>query len=111
MPSADGSRFTPDHLKGDRESLRKLLLDHLAYSLGKNAAAATPRDWLHAAAFAVRDHMVERWMETTTRYLRNGSQARLLPLPGISHRAAALEQPAEHRPVRHVPRSALRSRA
>ena len=74
MPSADGSRFTPDHLKRDRESLRKLLLDHLVYSLGKTSAAATPRDWLHAAAFAVRDHMVERWMETTTRYLRTGAK-------------------------------------
>ena len=74
MPSADGSRFTSDHLKGDRESLRKLLLDHLVYSLGKTPAAATPRDWLHAAAFAVRDHTVERWMETTTGYLRTGAK-------------------------------------
>jgi starch phosphorylase len=74
MSSADGSRFTPDHLKRDRESLRKLLLDHLVFSLGKTTAAATPRDWLHAAAFAVRDHMVERWMETTTRYLRTGAK-------------------------------------
>ena len=74
MSSADGSRFTPEHLKRDRESLRKLLLDHLVYSLGKNVAAATPRDWLQAAAFAVRDHMVERWMETTIRYQRTGAK-------------------------------------
>src|SRR5262245_29948997 len=74
MLSAEGARFTPDHLKRDRESLRKLLLDHLVYSLGKNVAAATPRDWLHAAAFAVRDHLVERWMATTTGYQRTGAK-------------------------------------
>jgi glycogen phosphorylase len=74
MAPVDGSRFTLEHLNDDRESLRKLLLDHLVYSLGKNVAAATPRDWFHAAAFAVRDHMVERWMATTTRYQQTGTK-------------------------------------
>jgi glycogen phosphorylase len=74
MPPANGSRFTPDHLRGDRESLRRLLLDHLVYTLGKTQTAATPRDWFHAAAFAVRDHLVERWMKTTIEYKRLGAK-------------------------------------
>ena len=74
MPPSSKSRFAADHLKGDRGSLRKLLLDHLVYSLGKTPGVATPRDWLHAAAFAVRDHMVERWMHTTTEVKRTGAK-------------------------------------
>ena len=35
------------------------------FSIGKDPQAARAEDWLQAAALAVRDHLVERWMATT----------------------------------------------
>ncbi len=32
------------------------------------SAAATPRDWYDVAAYTVRDHVVERWVETANSY-------------------------------------------
>ncbi|MBR6734400.1 MAG: glycogen/starch/alpha-glucan phosphorylase [Kiritimatiellae bacterium] len=41
---------------------------HLRYTLAKYAGAATPRDRYTSFAYAVRDRIVERWMETQERY-------------------------------------------
>ncbi|HQZ37517.1 MAG TPA: glycogen/starch/alpha-glucan phosphorylase [Vicinamibacterales bacterium] len=49
----------------DRASLREAITHRLVYSVGKDPLAATPRDWLHAAALAVRDRLVEGWMHTS----------------------------------------------
>ncbi|MBX3461984.1 MAG: glycogen/starch/alpha-glucan phosphorylase [Planctomycetes bacterium] len=49
--------------------LRQAVLDHLRFSIGRPAAAATPRHWYQALALAVRDRMQDRWMRTTETYL------------------------------------------
>ncbi len=41
---------------------------HLRYTLAKYADAATPRDRYTSFAYAVRDRIAERWMETQERY-------------------------------------------
>jgi glucan phosphorylase len=41
---------------------------HLRYTLAKYDGKATPRDQYTAFAYAVRDRLVERWMETQERY-------------------------------------------
>ncbi|MFS8086402.1 MAG: glycogen/starch/alpha-glucan family phosphorylase, partial [Acidobacteriota bacterium] len=51
----------------EAESLRQSVNKHLLYTVGKDAAAASKRDWLYALSVAVRDRLVERWMDTTRR--------------------------------------------
>src|SRR5688572_29433253 len=57
---------------GDVESLRQAVSRHLLYTVGKDTVAASKRDWLYALSAAVRDRLVERWMDTTRRqYTQN----------------------------------------
>lgn len=49
----------------DLESLKRSIANKLMFVVGKDPQAARPEDWLHAAAYAVRDQLVERWMTTT----------------------------------------------
>ena len=52
----------------DRLSLKHSFANRLIYSLGKDPITATHRDWYHTAAYAVRERLVERWMETMRSY-------------------------------------------
>ncbi|POR54472.1 glycogen phosphorylase [Paraburkholderia eburnea] len=56
-----------DQLKSSADALRRSISNRLMYGVGKDAVTARPQDWLHAAALAVRDRLVERWMVTTRR--------------------------------------------
>ncbi|WP_213301123.1 glycogen/starch/alpha-glucan phosphorylase [Paraburkholderia sacchari] len=56
-----------DQLKSSADALRRSVSNRLMYGVGKDAVTARPQDWLHAAALAVRDRLVERWMTTTRR--------------------------------------------
>ena len=47
---------------------------HLRYTLAKYDGKATPRDNYTAFAYAVRDRIVERWMETQERYHRQNER-------------------------------------
>jgi starch phosphorylase len=51
-------QFTPEELK-------EAVLAKLTYAVGKNAVAASSRDWFLAVAYATRDIVVERWLEAT----------------------------------------------
>ena len=57
--------FPFDAPGGDLTSLKHAIANKLMFTVGKDPQAARPEDWLHAAAFAVRDQLVERWMKTT----------------------------------------------
>jgi starch phosphorylase len=48
--------------------IKESLSDHLLYSVGKDSFSATARDWFFAAAYSVRDHLIERWMESMRNY-------------------------------------------
>ncbi|MBK8649568.1 MAG: glycogen/starch/alpha-glucan phosphorylase [Gemmatimonadetes bacterium] len=48
----------------DHDSLRRSITNRLLYSLGKDRVTATPRDWFHATALAVRDCLIEQWMKS-----------------------------------------------
>ena len=54
-----------DHLASDVPALKRAIANKLMYQVGKDPVSARPEDWLQATAFAVRDHLVERWMGTT----------------------------------------------
>jgi starch phosphorylase len=51
----------------ETRALKDLILAKLTYAVGKDAANAQTRDWLMATAYALRDHVVDRWMATTRR--------------------------------------------
>ena len=64
------TRDTPRDLarrSGDDSTvaLREAVLAKLVYSVGKNPAVASERDWFVATALAVRDKIVEGWMKST----------------------------------------------
>ncbi len=52
----------------DVASLKHSLANRLIYSLGKDPITATHRDWFHTTAYAVRERLIERWMETMRSY-------------------------------------------
>ena len=52
------------------ESFRRAIANHLTFTIGKDAASASKRDWLYALSVAVRDRLVERWLDTTRRQYR-----------------------------------------
>ena len=52
----------------DALSVRESLTHRLVYSVGKDNAMATPRDWFYATAYMTRDHLIERWMQTMRSY-------------------------------------------
>ncbi|MGF6779563.1 glycogen/starch/alpha-glucan phosphorylase [Paraburkholderia sp. GAS334] len=54
-----------DQLNSTVDALRRSISNRLMYGVGKDAVTARPQDWLHAAALAVRDRLVARWMRTT----------------------------------------------
>lgn len=54
-----------DHLARDVPAFKRAISNKLMYTVGKDPVSALPQDWLHAVSYAVRDHLVERWMKTT----------------------------------------------
>ncbi len=67
-----GSETSPfdryDQPGEDAESLRRSIVNHLVYTVAKDQYTATDRDFFHALVLAVRDRLIERWMETMRRY-------------------------------------------
>ena len=55
-------------LGADQQSVQQSLEHRLVYSVGKDNAMATPRDWFYATAYTTRDHLIERWMQTMRSY-------------------------------------------
>jgi starch phosphorylase len=54
-----------DHIARDVGAFKRAISTKLMYSVGKDPVSARSEDWLHAVSYAVRDHLVERWMKTT----------------------------------------------
>ncbi len=54
----------------DVDSLRRSFSNHLLYAVGKDSVVASRGDWLQAVSLAVRDRLVDRWMDTTRRHYR-----------------------------------------
>jgi starch phosphorylase len=58
----------------DKPGLSAALVGHMTYSNSKDCHNATTRDWFQAAAYSVRDRLVERWMETMQRYYQQDAK-------------------------------------
>ncbi len=78
--------FDSDEMGRGVESLRRSIASHLRYSVSKDSTEASRRDWLIALSMAVRDRLVERWMDTVHRqYKQNAKRVYYLSmefLPG-----------------------------
>jgi starch phosphorylase len=68
------SSFQYDKLGSDRASLKRSLSNRLIYSMGKDPITATHRDWFHTTAYAVRERLIERWMETMRSYYQSDAK-------------------------------------
>jgi glycogen phosphorylase len=49
----------------DVEALRRLIVEKLTYATGRDPLVAGDRDWFVAAALALRDRIVDRWLQST----------------------------------------------
>jgi len=54
--------------------LQRSFLRHLQYTLVKDKYSATKADMYQALAFAVRDMLVERWLDTQQSYYKNDAK-------------------------------------
>ena len=54
----------------DTEALKRSFLERLVYSVGKDPETAKDHDWYEAVALAVRDRLVDDWMNTTRGYYK-----------------------------------------
>ena len=63
------------------ELLESRILDVLRHRVGKDERAAKPHDWFTATVLALRDDVIDRWMESTRRtYETNGKRVYYLSL-------------------------------
>ncbi|AJY44592.1 glycogen/starch/alpha-glucan phosphorylase [Martelella endophytica] len=58
----------------DAEHLASSIIEKLTYQVGKNSIVAQPHDWLRAIILAIRDRIIDNWMESTTRTYEAGSK-------------------------------------
>ena len=58
----------------DAASVGRELARHLEYTAGKDPGYATPRDWFNAVAYAARDRITERWLDTVHGYRGQGAK-------------------------------------
>ena len=56
---------TPEPRASTVEALQAEILERLIYSVGKDPIVARPHDWLRATILAVRDRIMDRWMESS----------------------------------------------
>ncbi len=56
------------------ETLQRAFLDNLFYLLGRFRDVASPHDYYMAAAYTVRDRMLERWIKTAQTYKETGAR-------------------------------------
>jgi starch phosphorylase len=58
----------------DAATIRAEILEKLAYSIGKDPAVAKRHDWLNATILALRDRIIDRWMDSTRRAYQTQSK-------------------------------------
>jgi starch phosphorylase len=81
ISSADASRIPIPAENEDVAALRQLVVLKLTYAVGRDPIVATDWDWFMAAALAVRDHVLERWLASTrTNYISQGKRVYYLSL-------------------------------
>lgn len=65
---------TPEPRATTVEALQAEILEKLIYSVGKDPIVARPHDWLRATILAVRDRIMDRWMESSRETWRTSNK-------------------------------------
>ncbi len=65
---------TPEPRASNVEAIQAEILERLIYSVGKDPIVARPHDWLEATILTVRDHVMERWMESSRETWRTANK-------------------------------------
>lgn len=65
---------TPAPRSADPAAIRAEILEKLAYAIGKDPIVAKEHDWLAASILALRDRIIDRWMESTREAYRAQSK-------------------------------------
>ncbi|QQR40122.1 glycogen/starch/alpha-glucan phosphorylase [Devosia rhizoryzae] len=65
---------TPEPRSTTVEALQAEILERLIYSVGKDPIVARPHDWLKATILAVRDRVMDRWMESSRETWRTSNK-------------------------------------
>jgi starch phosphorylase len=56
------------------EAMQAEILEKLTYFIGKDPIVARPHDWLKATIYAVRDRMIDQWMESSRETWRTSNK-------------------------------------
>ncbi|MDP3314799.1 MAG: glycogen/starch/alpha-glucan phosphorylase [Devosia sp.] len=56
---------TPERRALTTEAIQAEILEKLIYFIGKDPIVARPHDWLKATIYAVRDRVIDQWMESS----------------------------------------------
>jgi glycogen phosphorylase len=81
MNAITSKTASSDNTDQEVAELRADVLARLTYTVAKDRAAASPRDWFIATALATRDRVVERWLATTkANYTKNQRRVYYLSL-------------------------------
>lgn len=65
---------TPEPRATTVEAIQAEILERLIYSVGKDPIVARPHDWLAATILAVRDRVMDRWMESSRETWRTSNK-------------------------------------
>ena len=65
---------TPDKRALSADALEAAILEKLTYSVGKDPLVAREHDWLKATILAVRDRVIDHWMESSRETWRTGDK-------------------------------------
>ena len=63
--------YAEENICSESNVIKHSVENRLTYLVGKNKATATERDWFNAAAYVIRDHMIDHWMSTTRNHYSN----------------------------------------
>ncbi|GGD06863.1 alpha-1,4 glucan phosphorylase [Aureimonas glaciei] len=65
---------TPQRRQNDSATFASEILEKLTYAIGKNPAAARRHDWLEATTLAVRDRIIDHWLESNQKTTESGEK-------------------------------------
>jgi glycogen phosphorylase len=64
--------LTTKHAEAD--AIRTRILHKLTYAIGKDPVVAKRHDWLRATILSLRDHIIDKWMESTRKAYQDQSK-------------------------------------
>ncbi|MDX2503949.1 MAG: glycogen/starch/alpha-glucan phosphorylase [Gammaproteobacteria bacterium] len=70
----DNNNFKHSQQEMDLEGIRLAIADRLTFNMSKDRFTATQLDWLDSVSYAVRDRLIERWMNTMNSYYQVDSK-------------------------------------